>query len=86
MTLPPLPDSRFVVVVDTCRPITFYAEWRKEAAWLFGGLIVAHSTPCSSLSVLIPRQFRRRLAMENHLRLMVNTDGLTGIGGRRRPG
>ncbi|MGO4810901.1 diguanylate cyclase [Cupriavidus sp. 2MCAB6] len=59
-----------------------YAEWRKRA-WLFGGLILALDAMLIALSVLISRQFRRRLAMEKHLRLMVNTDGLTGIGSRR---
>lgn len=59
-----------------------YAEWRKRA-WLIGGLILALDIVIILLSALISQQFRRRLAMEEHLRLMVNTDGLTGIGSRR---
>lgn len=59
-----------------------YAEWRKRA-WLLGGLIIALDIMLIALSMLIAQQFRRRLEMEEHLRLMVNTDGLTGIGSRR---
>ncbi|NUA28285.1 GGDEF domain-containing protein [Cupriavidus basilensis] len=71
-----------LVVVVGLSTDDIYAEWRKRA-WLLGGLILTLDIAILILSILISRQFERRQAMEEHLRLMVNTDGLTGIGSRR---
>lgn len=71
-----------LVVVIGLSTDDIYAEWRKRA-WLLGGLILTLDIAILILSILISRQFKRRQAMEEHLRLMVNTDGLTGIGSRR---
>lgn len=58
------------------------APW-KTRAWLFSSLIGVVDVLVIALSVLLSRQWRRRMDMERHLRLMVNTDGLTGLGSRR---
>ncbi|AEI80487.1 phytochrome-like protein Cph [Cupriavidus necator N-1] len=58
------------------------APWYKRA-WVFGALIIALDAIIIALSVLLSRQWRRRAEMEEHLRWMVNTDGLTGLGSRR---
>lgn len=58
------------------------APWYKRA-WLFGILIIAMDAAIIALSLLLSRQWRRRVEMEEHLRWMVNTDGLTGLGSRR---
>ncbi|PMX90151.1 diguanylate cyclase, partial [Pseudomonas sp. GW460-13] len=57
------------------------APWHKRA-WVFGALIIALNAVIIALSVLLSRQWRRRAEMEEHLRWMVNTDGLTGLGSR----
>ncbi|KAI3604271.1 hypothetical protein D8I24_2665 (plasmid) [Cupriavidus necator H850] len=58
------------------------APWRTRT-WLFSALIAAVDVLIIALSVQLSRQWRRRMDMERHLVLMVNTDGLTGLGSRR---
>ncbi|WP_226797708.1 GGDEF domain-containing protein [Cupriavidus necator] len=58
------------------------APWYTRA-WLFTALIAAMDILVIALSVLLSRQWRRRMDIERHLRLMVDTDGLTGLGNRR---
>ncbi|WP_432260696.1 sensor domain-containing diguanylate cyclase [Cupriavidus sp. TMH.W2] len=58
------------------------APWYKRA-WIFGALICALDAAIIALSLLLSRQWRRRVEMEEHLRWMVNTDALTGLGSRR---
>lgn len=71
-----------LVVVVGLSTDNVYAEWRTRA-WMLGGLILVLDVLIIALAILLARQFKRRRAMEEHLRLMVNTDGLTGIGSRR---
>jgi diguanylate cyclase (GGDEF)-like protein len=71
-----------LVVVVGLSTEDIYADWRKRA-WLLGALILALDTMLIALSIQIAQQVRRRLALEEHLRMMINTDGLTGIGSRR---
>ncbi|GLC92253.1 GGDEF domain-containing protein [Cupriavidus sp. TA19] len=76
-----LPGFPLMVVVGlSVRDVL--APWYKRA-WWFAGLIAVVDALLVGLAVLLSRQWRRRLAMEAHLRLMVNTDGLTGLGSRR---
>ncbi|MGO4304162.1 sensor domain-containing diguanylate cyclase [Cupriavidus sp. RAF12] len=58
------------------------APWRARA-WLSAALIAAMDVLVIALSVLLSLQWRRRMDIERHLRLMVDTDGLTGLGSRR---
>ncbi|WP_454743633.1 sensor domain-containing diguanylate cyclase [Cupriavidus necator] len=75
------PDYPLVVVVGLSVNDVL-APWRSRA-WLFSALIAAVDILIIVLSVLLSRQWRRRMDMERHLVLMVNTDGLTGLGSRR---
>ncbi|MBP0631667.1 sensor domain-containing diguanylate cyclase [Cupriavidus sp. AcVe19-1a] len=76
-----LPDFPLMVVVGLSVHDVL-APWYKRA-WWFAGLIAVVDGLIVALAVLLSRQWRHRLDMEAHLRLMVNTDGLTGLGSRR---
>ncbi|GAB6846909.1 sensor domain-containing diguanylate cyclase [Paraburkholderia kururiensis] len=58
------------------------AEWRRRA-WIIGFLTVLLDVAIVALAVLFSQQLRRRIAMEDRLRVLVRTDGLTGINNRR---
>jgi diguanylate cyclase (GGDEF)-like protein len=59
-----------------------YAEWRHRA-WIIGSLIAAVDVALIALAVLFAQQLRRRLAVEEELRMLARTDGLTGLNNRR---
>lgn len=76
-----IPGYPLIVVVGlSVRDVL--APWHTRA-WLFSALIAVVDILIISLSVLLARQWRRRMDMERHLVQMVNTDGLTGLGSRR---
>ncbi|WER49415.1 sensor domain-containing diguanylate cyclase [Cupriavidus sp. WKF15] len=56
--------------------------WYRRA-WWFAGLANGIGILIIGLAVMLSRQWQRRLEMEEHLRSMVATDGLTGLGSRR---
>ncbi|MCT9119144.1 diguanylate cyclase [Cupriavidus gilardii] len=58
------------------------AVWRTRA-WWFAGLVMAMNLAIVTLAISLARQWRRRLAVEAHLRWLADTDGLTGLGSRR---
>ncbi|WP_114809443.1 sensor domain-containing diguanylate cyclase [Paraburkholderia kururiensis] len=58
------------------------AEWRRRA-WIIGVLTVLLDVAIVALAVLFSQQLRRRIAMEDRLRVLARTDGLTGINNRR---
>lgn len=76
-----IPGYALIIVVGLSERDVL-ALWRTRA-WMLGGLIVAVDVLVIALSILLSRQWRRRLEMERHLKLMVDTDGLTGLGSRR---
>ncbi|WP_354685503.1 sensor domain-containing diguanylate cyclase [Cupriavidus necator] len=76
-----IPGFPLIVVVGRATHDVLAAWYRR--AWLFGALIAAMDAAIIALSVSLARQWRRRAEMEEHLRWMVNTDGLTGLGSRR---
>lgn len=76
-----IPGFPLIVVVGRATDDVL-APWYRRA-WLFASLIAAMDAAIIALSVLLSRQWRRRAEMEEHLRWMVNTDGLTGLGSRR---
>lgn len=76
-----IPGYPLIVVVGRATDDVL-APWYRRA-WLFASLIGAMDAAIIALSVLLSRQWRRRVDMEEHLRWMVNTDGLTGLGSRR---
>ncbi len=59
-----------------------YAEWRRRA-WLIGGIVLLLNTTFIGMSILLCKQLRRRIEMEQQLQSLANTDGLTGLGTRR---
>lgn len=59
-----------------------YAEWHRRA-WIIWSLVGAVDVVILTLAVLFAQQLRRRIAMENELRLLARTDGLTGLCNRR---
>ncbi|MGO4328565.1 diguanylate cyclase [Cupriavidus sp. 2TAF22] len=76
-----VPDYPLVIVVGLSVHDVL-AQWHRRA-WLFAGLVVGVGTLIIGLAVMLSRQWQRRLKMEDHLRWMVDTDGLTGVGSRR---
>lgn len=76
-----IPGYSLVIVVGLSERDVL-APWRRRA-WMLGGLIGGVDVLVMALSILLSRQWRRRLEMERHLKLMVDTDGLTGLGSRR---
>jgi diguanylate cyclase (GGDEF)-like protein len=59
-----------------------YAAWRHRA-WIIGSLIGALDVVIIALAVLFSQQLKRRLAVEEALRVLARTDGLTGLNNRR---
>nr|WP_315595782.1 sensor domain-containing diguanylate cyclase [uncultured Cupriavidus sp.] len=76
-----VPDFPLIVVVGLSMEDVL-GPWRTRARVL-GGLITVVDALIIALAVLLSRQWRRRMRMERHLRLLVSTDGLTGVGSRR---
>lgn len=75
------PGFRLVVVVG--RAMTdVLAPWYRRV-WAFGGIIAAVDLLIIALAAMLARQWRRRQAIEDHLRHIVGTDGLTALGSRR---
>lgn len=75
------PEFPLIVVVG--RAMTdVLAPWYRRV-WAFGGIIAAVDLLIIALAAMLARQWRRRQAVEDHLRHMVATDGLTGLGSRR---
>ncbi|WP_422648610.1 Diguanylate cyclase [Cupriavidus sp. H18C1] len=75
------PEFPLVVVVG--RAMTdVLAPWYRRV-WAFGGIIAAVDLLIIALAAMLARQWRQRQAIEDHLRHMVGTDGLTGLGSRR---
>ena len=59
-----------------------YAGWRRRA-WIIGSLIGALDVTIIALAILFSQQLRRRLEVEETLRALARTDGLTGLNNRR---
>jgi diguanylate cyclase (GGDEF)-like protein len=59
-----------------------YAGWRHRA-WILGSLIGALDLAIIALAILFSQQLRRRLEVEETLRVLARTDGLTGLNNRR---
>ena len=59
-----------------------YAGWRRRA-WIIGSLIGALDVTIIALAILFSQQLRRRLEVEETLRVLARTDGLTGLNNRR---
>lgn len=59
-----------------------YAGWRRRA-WIIGSLIGALDVTIIALAILFSQQLRRRLEVEEALRVLAHTDGLTGLNNRR---
>lgn len=75
------PEFPLVIVVGRAMSDVL-APWYRRV-WTFGSLIAAVDVLIIALAAMLARQWRRRLLMEEHLRRMVDTDGLTGLGSRR---
>lgn len=56
--------------------------WRKRAA-AFSALIACIDVVILAFSLLLAREWKRRVVVEDHLRMLASTDGLTGLGSRR---
>jgi len=59
-----------------------YAGWRRRA-WIIGSLIGSLDVAIIALAVLFSQQLRRRQEVEEALRVLARTDGLTGLNNRR---
>ncbi|RFU47225.1 sensor domain-containing diguanylate cyclase [Paraburkholderia sp. DHOC27] len=59
-----------------------YANWRHRA-WIIGSLIAALDVAIIALALLFSEQLKRRLEVEEALRVLARTDGLTGLNNRR---
>jgi diguanylate cyclase (GGDEF)-like protein len=59
-----------------------YAGWRHRA-WIIGSLIAALDLTIIALALLFSYQLKRRVAVEETLRVLARTDGLTGLNNRR---
>lgn len=59
-----------------------YAGWRHRA-WIIGSLIAALDLTIIALALLFAEQLRRRLEVEETLRVLARTDGLTRLNNRR---
>ncbi|MGA7777005.1 MAG: sensor domain-containing diguanylate cyclase [Paraburkholderia sp.] len=59
-----------------------YAGWRHRA-WIIGSLIAALDLTIIALARLFSEQLKRRLEVEEALRVLARTDGLTGLNNRR---
>ncbi|NYH18852.1 diguanylate cyclase (GGDEF)-like protein [Paraburkholderia bryophila] len=59
-----------------------YAEWRTRA-WLIGSLMAALDMMIVGFALSFSQQWKRRLSIEEELRVLARTDGLTGLLNRR---
>ncbi len=59
-----------------------YAGWRHRA-WIIGSLIAALDLTIIALALLFSEQLKRRLEVEETLRVLARTDGLTRLNNRR---
>jgi diguanylate cyclase (GGDEF)-like protein len=59
-----------------------YAGWRRRA-WIIGSLIGALDVTIVARAILFSQQLRRRVEVEETLRILARTDGLTGLDNRR---
>jgi len=71
-----------LIVVVGLATEDIYAEWNRRA-WAIGGAVTVLDFLIVVISALFAKQFRRRLIVEHQLRLLANTDSLTGVGTRR---
>lgn len=59
-----------------------YAEWRGRA-WTIGSLMAALDVMIIGFALSFSQQWKRRLSIEEELRILARTDGLTGLDNRR---
>lgn len=59
-----------------------FTVWRHRA-WIIGSLIAALDVTIIALALLFAQQLKRRVAVEEALRILARTDGLTGLNNRR---
>ncbi|TDV06761.1 diguanylate cyclase (GGDEF)-like protein [Paraburkholderia caballeronis] len=71
-----------LVVVVALATRDIYAEWTQRA-WIIGSVMGVLDLLLVAMSILLAKQFRRRLEMERQLKRLADTDGLTGLGTRR---
>jgi diguanylate cyclase (GGDEF)-like protein len=75
--------DRFPLLLDVAISTRdIYAGWRHRA-WIIGSLIGALDVAIIALAVLFSQQLRRRHEVEEALRVLARTDGLTGLNNRR---
>jgi diguanylate cyclase (GGDEF)-like protein len=75
--------GRFPLLLDVAISTRdIYAGWRHRA-WIIGSMMAALDVAIIALAVLLSQQLRRRLQMEEALRVLARTDGLTGLNNRR---
>ena len=71
-----------LIVVVGLATEDIYAEWNRRA-WAIGSAVALLDFFIILVSVMLAKQFGKRLEMENQLKLLANTDSLTGVGTRR---
>jgi len=71
-----------LIVVVGLATNDIYAEWTRRA-WAIGCVVAMLDFLIVAISGMFAKQFRMRLEMEQRLRLLANTDSLTGVGTRR---
>ena len=59
-----------------------YTEWRRRA-WIIGSIVAALDLLIIALAVRFSKELTRRLKVEEELRVLARTDGLTGLDNRR---
>jgi diguanylate cyclase (GGDEF)-like protein len=75
--------DRFPLILDVAISThDIYAGWRRRA-WIIGSLMAALDITIIALAVLLSQQLQRRQQMEEALRVLARTDGLTGLNNRR---
>jgi diguanylate cyclase (GGDEF)-like protein len=75
--------DRFPLLLDVAISTRdIYAGWRRRA-WIIGSLIGSLDVAIIALAVLFSQQLRRRQEVEEALRVLARTDGLTGLNNRR---
>jgi len=76
-----IPNLPLILSVGTTYS-SIYEAWQKRALWI-GTVIVVFGLTFIGLSVMFVRQIKQRLGAEHALRLLAQTDGLTGLSNRR---
>jgi len=75
--------DRFPMLLDVAISTRdIYAGWRRRA-WIIGSLIAALDVTIIALAILFSQELRRRREVEQTLRVLAHTDGLTGLNNRR---